>query len=47
VISWLGMRVARMLKVNASEPTVGWKGEQPQSVGRLSTIIDKYFIDSM
>jgi hypothetical protein len=33
VISWLGMRVARVLRMNASEPTVGWKGEHPQSVG--------------
>jgi hypothetical protein len=47
VVSWLGMRVARMLKVNAYDPTVRWKGEHPQSFGRLSTIIDKYFIDSM
>jgi hypothetical protein len=34
VISWLGTGVARALRMNASEPTVGWKGEHPQSVGR-------------
>jgi hypothetical protein len=27
VISWLGTRVARVLRVNASELMVGWKGE--------------------
>jgi hypothetical protein len=36
-----------MLKVNAFDPMVGWKGEHPQSVGRLSTVIDKYFIESV
>jgi hypothetical protein len=44
VISWLGTGVARVLRVNASEPTVGWKGEHPQSVGWLQLVIDKYFI---
>jgi hypothetical protein len=34
VISRLGTGVARALRMNASEPTVGWKGEHPQSVGR-------------
>jgi hypothetical protein len=34
VISWLGTGVARVLRMNASEPMVGWKGEHPQSVGR-------------
>jgi hypothetical protein len=35
VVSWLGTGVARVLRVNASEPMVGWKGEHPQSVGWL------------
>jgi hypothetical protein len=26
VISWLGTGVARVLRMNASEPMVGWKG---------------------
>jgi hypothetical protein len=47
VISWLGTGVARVLRVNASEPMVGWKGEHPQSVGQLSTVIDKYFVNSV
>ena len=29
VISWLGMGVARVLRMNASEPMAGWKGAQP------------------
>jgi len=29
VISWLGMGVARVLRVNASEPMVGGKGKHP------------------
>jgi hypothetical protein len=29
VISWLGMRVARVLRINASKPMVGWKDEHP------------------
>jgi hypothetical protein len=29
VISWLGMGVARVLRVNAYEPMVGWKGAHP------------------
>jgi hypothetical protein len=29
VISWLGTGVARVLRMNASEPMVGWKGEHP------------------
>ena len=33
VISWLGTRVARVLRMNAYDPMVGWKGEHPQSVG--------------
>jgi hypothetical protein len=33
VISWLGTGVARALRMNASEPMVGWRGEHPQSVG--------------
>jgi hypothetical protein len=26
VISWLGMGVARVIRMNASEPMVGWRG---------------------
>ena len=29
VISWLGMEVARALRMNAYEPMVGWKGKHP------------------
>jgi hypothetical protein len=29
VISWLGTGVDRVLRVNASESTVGWKGKHP------------------
>jgi hypothetical protein len=47
VISWLGTGVARELRMNASEPTVGWKGQHPQSVGWLQLVIDKYFIYPM
>jgi hypothetical protein len=32
VISWFGMGVARALRMNASEPMVGWKGKHPQRV---------------
>jgi hypothetical protein len=32
VVSWLGMGVARVLRVNASKRMVGWNGEHPQSV---------------
>ena len=32
VISWLGMGMAKVLRMNASEPMVGWKGAHPQSV---------------
>jgi hypothetical protein len=42
VISWLGTGVARVLRMNASEPMVGWKGEHPQSVSWLQSEIDKY-----
>jgi hypothetical protein len=42
VISWLGTGVARVLRMNASKPMVGWKGEHPQSVSWLQPIIDKY-----
>jgi hypothetical protein len=42
VISWLGMGVARVLRMNASEPMVGWKGTHPQSVGWMQLVIDKY-----
>jgi hypothetical protein len=42
VISWLGTGVARVLRMNASEPMVGWKGTHPQSVGWMQLVIDKY-----
>jgi len=29
VVSWLGMGVARVIRMNSSEPLVGWKGEHP------------------
>jgi hypothetical protein len=32
VISWLGTGVAIALRINSSEPMVGWKGGHPQSV---------------
>jgi hypothetical protein len=41
VISWLGTRVARELRINASEPMVGWKGRHPQSISWMQPIIDK------
>jgi hypothetical protein len=41
VISWLGTGVARALRMNASEPMVGWKDEHPQSVSWLPPVIDK------
>jgi hypothetical protein len=44
VISCLGMGVARVIRFNASEPTMGWKGKQPHLVGWLQLVIDKYFI---
>ena len=42
VISWLGTRVARVLRMIAYEPMVGWKEEHPQSVSWLPPVIDKY-----
>jgi hypothetical protein len=45
VISWLGTGVARVLRMNASEPMVGWKGRHPQSVSWLQHVIDKYFLN--
>ena len=42
VISWIGTRVARVIRMNASEPMVGWKGAHPQSVGWMQLVIDKY-----
>jgi hypothetical protein len=42
VISCLGMGVARVPRVNASEPTVGWRGEHPHSVGWIPLVIYKY-----
>jgi hypothetical protein len=41
VISWIGMGVARVLRMNASVPMVGWKDEHPQLVGWRQPIIDK------
>lgn len=41
VISWLGMRVSRVLIMNSSKPMVGWKGPHPQLVSCLQPIIDK------
>jgi hypothetical protein len=29
VISWIGMRVDRVLRMNSSKPMVGWKGTHP------------------
>jgi hypothetical protein len=34
VISWLRMRVAIVLRMNAYEPTVGWKGKHPHLIGQ-------------
>ena len=42
VISWLGMGVARSLRMNASKTMVGWKGEHPQLVSWFPFEIDKY-----
>ena len=42
VISWLGMGVARVLRMNSSEPMVGWKGKHLQSISWLQPVIDKY-----
>jgi hypothetical protein len=44
VISWLGTGVARVLRMNASVPMVGWKDEHPQSVGWRQPVIDKHFL---
>jgi hypothetical protein len=44
VISWLGTGVARVLRGNAFEPMVGWRGENPQLVGWMQLVIDMYFI---
>jgi hypothetical protein len=41
VISWLGMGVARVLRINASKPMVGWKDEHPQLFSWLPHVIDK------
>jgi hypothetical protein len=43
VISWLGTVVVRVLRMNASEPMVGWKDEHPQSVGWRQPVIDERF----
>jgi hypothetical protein len=42
VISWLGTRVERVLRINSSEPMVGWKEKHPQSLSWLQHVIDKY-----
>ena len=42
VVSWLGTRVARVLRMNASEPMVGWKDTHPQLFGWMQLVIDKY-----
>jgi hypothetical protein len=42
VISCLGTGVARVLRMNSSEPMVGWKGAHPQSVTWMKPVIDKY-----
>ena len=42
MISWLGMGVAKVLIMNASEPMAGWKGTHPQSVSWMQLVIDKY-----
>ena len=44
MISWLGMGVDKVLRMNASEPMVGWKDEHPRSVGWRQPIIDKHFL---
>jgi hypothetical protein len=41
VISWLGMGVAKMLRMNDSEPMVAWKDEHPQLVSWPPLVIDK------
>ena len=41
MISWLGMGVARVLRMNVSVPMVGWKDEHPLSVGWRQPVIDK------
>jgi hypothetical protein len=42
VISWIGIGVARVLRMNASEPMVGWNDEHPHSFSWLQLVIDKY-----
>ena len=44
MISWLGTGVARVLRMNASEPMVGWKDEHPHLVGWRQPVIDKNFL---
>ena len=41
VISWIGMEVARVLRMNASEPMVGRKDEHQKSVCWRQPVIDK------
>ena len=41
VISWLGMGVAKVIRMNAYEPMAGWKDEHPQLFSWLPPIIDK------
>jgi hypothetical protein len=42
VISWLGMGLARVIRMNASDLMVGWKGTHPQLVSWMQLVIDKY-----
>ena len=42
VTSCLSTGVARVLRMNASEPMVGWEGTHPQLVSWLQPVIDKY-----
>jgi hypothetical protein len=42
VISWLRIGVARVLRINASDPMLGWKGAHPQLVSWMQLVIDKY-----
>jgi hypothetical protein len=42
VISWLGIGVARVIRMNSSEAMVGWKDEHPNSVIWKQPLIDEY-----
>ena len=41
VISWLGMGVDRVLRMNSFDPMVGWEDEHPQLVSWPPPVIDK------